>query len=122
MYFLIFHSAVNGVPGELVEAAIIDGAGSMDIVNKIHIPNIRSYINVVLTLSLISTLGNFGLVAAATGGGPGYATMTPALYMYKVAFGDGNYGYSSAMGVIIFIILIVITLISNHISGGDRNE
>jgi hypothetical protein len=47
----------------------------MDIVNKIHIPNIRSYINVVLTLSLISTLGNFGLVAAATGGGPGYATM-----------------------------------------------
>jgi raffinose/stachyose/melibiose transport system permease protein len=112
LYFLIFHSGLNAIGQELHEAAIIDGAKNFDIIRKIHMPSVLPYINVVFTLSLIGSLSGFGLVAATTGGGPGYSSMIPSMYMYKVAFGDGNMGYASAMGVIIFIIIIILTLMS----------
>jgi ABC-type glycerol-3-phosphate transport system permease component len=110
LYFLIFHAGLNNIGTELHEAAIIDGASSLQIVRKIHIPNIIQYINVVFTLTLIGSLSGFGLVAATTVGGPGYSSMIPALYMYNIAFGDGNMGYASAIGVILFIIIIILTV------------
>lgn len=73
------------------------------------------YIKVVATLSLISSLSSFGQVSALTGGGPGYETMIPALYMYKVAFGDGKQGYSSALGVVLFIVIVVLTAVINKL-------
>lgn len=112
MNFLIFHSGLNMVGKELYEAARVDGATSLQVVLKIHIPNVKSYIKVVGTLSLIGSLSGFGLVAATTGGGPGFATMIPALQMYKIAFGDGKFGYSSALGVLLFIVIIVLTMLS----------
>lgn len=114
MYFLIFHSAVNMVPEELYDAAIVDGATSFDIVRYVHIPNVKSSIKVVTTLSLIGSLSGFGLVAATTGGGPGYATMIPAMQMYKIAFGDGKFGYASALGVLLFVVIILITLLTRY--------
>lgn len=115
LYFLIFHSGLNAIGTELHEAAIIDGANSFDIIRSIHIPSVLPYISVVFTLSLIGSLSGFGLVAATTGGGPGYASMIPAMYMYKIAFGDGNMGYASAMGVVIFFIIIVLTILSRFL-------
>lgn len=112
LYFLIFHSGLNGIGTELHEAAIIDGAGTFDIVFNIHIPCIVPYINVVFTLSLIGSLSGFGLIAATTGGGPGYSSMIPAMYMYQIAFGSGNMGYASSMGVVMFIIIIILTLVT----------
>ena len=112
LYFLIFHSGLNAIGQELHEAAIIDGAKTFDIIRSIHLPNMVPYINVVFTLSLIGSLSGFGLVAATTGGGPGYSSMIPAMYMYKIAFGDGNMGYASSMGVIIFILIIILTMLS----------
>jgi ABC-type sugar transport system permease subunit len=110
MNFLIFHSGLNMVGKELYEAAIVDGATSFEVVKSIHIPNVKSSIKVVGTLSLIGSLSGFGLVAATTGGGPGYATMIPALQLYKVAFGDGNFGYASALGVILFLVIMILTM------------
>ncbi len=59
-----------------------------------------------------SESSGFGLVAATTNGGPGFATTIPALQMYKVAFGDGKFGRASAMGVILFVVIIILTLLS----------
>ena len=115
LFFLIFHAGVNNIGAELNEAAIIDGASSLRIVTGIHLPNVMPYIKVVFTLSLIGSLSGFGLVAATTGGGPGNATMIPAMYMYKVAFGEGNFGYASAMGVILFIVILALTLTSRRL-------
>lgn len=116
LYFLIFHAGINNIGMELYEAAVIDGASSLQVVTKVHLPNVVSYINVIFTLSLIGSLSNFGLVAATTGGGPGNATMTPSMYMYKVAFGSGaDFGYASAMGVILFVIIMVVTLLTRKI-------
>ena len=115
LFFLIFHSALNGIGKELHEAARIDGAETFDIVRYVHIPSIVPYINVVFTLSLIGSLSGFGLVAATTNGGPGYSSTIPALYMYKIAFGSGNMGYASSMGIVMFIIIIVLTLMTRKL-------
>jgi raffinose/stachyose/melibiose transport system permease protein len=115
LYFLIFHGGLNSIGQEIHEAAIIDGASSMDIVRKIHLPAMLPYVNVTFTLSLIGSLSGFGLVAATTGGGPGYSSMIPALHMYRIAFNEGNMGYASAMGVVLFIIIIILTLASRSL-------
>ncbi len=115
LFFLVFHGGLNGIGPDIHDAAMIDGASNLDIVRHIHLPSILPYLNVVITLSLIGSLSGFGLVAATTGGGPGYSSMIPALHMYRVAFGDGNMGYASSMGVVIFIIIIVLTLSSRRL-------
>lgn len=114
MYFLIFHSAVNMISEELYDAAIVDGATPLEVVKYVHIPNVKFSIKVVATLSMIGSLSGFGLVAATTGGGPGYATMIPAMQMYKIAFGDGKFGYASALGVVLFVVIILMTLLTRH--------
>ena len=115
LYFLIFHAGINNIGMELYEAAIIDGASSFQVITRVHLPNVVPYINVVFTLSLIGSLSNFGLVAATTGGGPGNATMIPSMLMYQVAFGDSEFGYASSMGVILFIIIMIVTLLTRKI-------
>lgn len=112
MYFLIFHSALNMIGSELYEAAVMDGATNFQVVKNIHLPNIKAYVKIVVTLSLIASLSGFGLIAATTAGGPGYSTMIPAMQMYKIAFGDGRFGYASALGVILFIVIIALTMLS----------
>lgn len=119
MYFLIIHSGLNMIGEELYEAAIVDGAKQWDVVKNIHIPNLKPYIKIVVTLSLINSLSGYGLIAATTDGGPGYTTMIPALQMYKVAFGDGKFGYASALGVVLFIVIIVLTLLSRNMLKED---
>lgn len=120
IFFLIIHTGLNMIGGEMYEAAVIDGATSMQVVRFIHIPNLKPYIKIVVTLSLINSLSGFGNIFATTGGGPGYATMIPALQMYKIAFGDGKFGYASALGVLLFILIIILTVISRRMFGKEE--
>jgi len=115
LFFLIFHAGINNIGDELYEAAVIDGANSMQVVGRIHLPNVAPYINVIFTLSLIGSLSNFGLIAATTAGGPGNSTMVPSLLMYWVAFKDGRFGRASAMGVLLFIIIMAVTLLTRKL-------
>lgn len=115
MYFLLFHTGVNSIDSSLYDAARVDGASGWDTVRYIQLPGVWPYVKVVATLSLIGSLSGFGQVSALTNGGPGYETMIPALYMYKVAFGDGRQGYSSAQGVVLFFVIVTLTLITNKL-------
>lgn len=113
MYFLLFHTGINSIDASLYDAAKVDGASSWDVIRYVQLPGVWPYVKVVATLSLIGSLSGFGQVSALTGGGPGYDTMIPALYMYKVAFGDGKYGYASALGVVLFFIIVALTVLTN---------
>lgn len=115
MYFLLFHTGINNIDASLYDAAKVDGASDWKIVRYIQLPGVWPYVKVVATLSLISSLSGFGQVSALTNGGPGYDTMIPALYMYKVAFGDGRQGYSSALGVVLFLVIVLLTVITNKL-------
>lgn len=115
MYFLLFHTGINNIDNALYDAAKVDGATSWDIVRHIQLPGVWPYVKVVATLSLIGSLSGFGQVSALTSGGPGFETMIPALYMYNVAFGDGRQGYSSALGVVLFFVIVVLTVLTNKL-------
>ena len=119
MYFLIFHTGLNMIGSELYEAARIDGATTFQIVRYIHIPGLKPYLKTVVTLSLISSLSGFGNVFATTGGGPGFTTMIPALQMYQQAFGDGKFGYASALGVLLMLVIVLLTLFSRGLFGKE---
>lgn len=116
LYFLIFHSAVNNVGQELYEAAVIDGATNWQVAWKVHIPNVMGYVTVISTLSLIGSLSGFGAIAATTGGGPGNATMIPAMYIFNIAFQDGRFGYASAMGTVMMVIIMTLTLLQRKLT------
>ena len=122
LYFLIFHAGINNIGTDIFEAALIDGANNFQMVTQIHLPNIVPFIKVVFTLTLIGSLSGFGLVAATTGGGPGNATMIPSMMMYKVAFGEGNFGYASAIGVILLIIIMTLTLLTRKVMFAPSEE
>ena len=87
----------------------------MQVVRYIHVPNLKPYVKTIFTLSLIGSLSGFGQIYAMTGGGPGYATMIPSLLMYKVAFGDGQFGYASALGMVIMLVIVVLTVVSRKL-------
>ena len=118
LYFLIFHSAVNNVGQELYEAAVIDGATNWQVAWKVQVPNVMGYVSVIATLALIGSLSGFGAIAATTGGGPGIATTIPSLLMYSVAFQNGRFGYASAMGTIIMIVILILTFFQRKLTKG----
>ena len=116
LFFLIMHSAINTIPRELSESAELDGCKKIDIIRYIHIPNLMPFISTILTLTIIGSLQNYGLVAATTGGGPGFSSMIPSLYMYKVAFGNSDLGYGSALGMFLLVVIFSLTLISRRLT------
>lgn len=111
LYFLIYHSAINGISNEVQEAAQLDGCTGIRLIRYIHIPTIKPYIRIIFMLSMIGSLQNYGLVAATTGGGPGYDTYMLSLHMYKTAFGSYEMGYASSMGIIIIGIIVILTIV-----------
>ena len=94
--------------------SLLDNLYSAYINTHILLDFYNDSIKTVFTLSLISSLSGFGNIFATTGGGPGYATMIPSMQIYNVAFGDGDFGYASSLGVLLMIVVVIITLVSRR--------
>ncbi len=107
---LIFQAALDNVPTDIQEAAVVDGASSIVILFRVILPNIKGSIVTNMMLNTLSTLGVFGLIYMMTGGGPGSATTTLPLLMYKEAFGSFQIGYGTAISMIILVIGVVLSL------------
>ena len=117
LYFLIFHAGLNNIPKELIESAQIDGCTSRQIVRYIHLPLVRVYIGTTTMLVVISSLQDYVKILVTTGGGPdGFSTFTPAVMLYKKAFEAGKMGYASSVGVVMFIVIMALTIISFKVS------
>lgn len=107
--FLIFYAAIGGFNEEVIEAAKIDGATGWKIFTRVHLPLLIPQFKVVIILMILQSLQDFTRVFVLTGGGPGDATMTPALAMYHAAFAGSEYGYASAIGMCLFVVIICLT-------------
>jgi raffinose/stachyose/melibiose transport system permease protein len=94
---VIFFAGMQRIPGSLYEAAMLDGAGALRQFVSITIPCLKNEFTVILILMLINALNTYPMVAAVTNGGPGYATMVPALYGFRVFSFQNNVGYGSAI-------------------------
>ncbi|PZF82181.1 carbohydrate ABC transporter permease [Jiangella anatolica] len=106
---LIFLAALQGVPKELTEAARVDGAGRLRTFRSVTLPMISPEILMVTILMTIGSLKVFAQVLLLTEGGPGYETTVLAYYIYRQAFGNGDFGYAGALSVLLFLVLVVLT-------------
>ncbi|WP_246321088.1 carbohydrate ABC transporter permease [Paenibacillus germinis] len=113
LYVIIFVNAMTAIPKSLYESAILEGAGHMTRLFQITIPLIMSIVRVSVLFLIISTLKTFELILIMTNGGPSGSTDVIGLYMFNLAFGNEyiNYGYASAVGMILFVILVTAKLL-----------
>ena len=108
---VIFYAALIAVPGDLSEAALVDGATTFQEYVHIRIPYIKPVIIANCVLVLNGSLRSFEYSYLLTGGGPGNSSELMTTYMYKQAFSGMKYGYGSAVAVLIVAICLTAGLL-----------
>ncbi|MFJ1551321.1 carbohydrate ABC transporter permease [Streptomyces sp. NPDC088246] len=106
---LIYLAAMVGIPGELYEAAEVDGAGIWRRIWHVMLPQLRSVIGLLLLVQLINTVQVFTEPYVFTGGGPENSTLTVLLLIFRYAFQDGEYGQAAALS---FLMVLALALLS----------
>ncbi|MHC5249244.1 carbohydrate ABC transporter permease [Enterococcus sp. HY326] len=108
---MVFQSALDDIPKEVEEAAIMDGASRWQVIRKITIPMVKGTISTNLMLVTLQTLGVFTLIYTMTGGGPGNQTSTLPVFMYKQAFVSYQLGYGTAISLVLLALGAAASLI-----------
>lgn len=115
-YILIYYAALKNIPESLIEAARIDGATPFQIATRIKLPLIKEVVSVTIVLAIVGSLKYFDLIYVMTAGGPNGASEVMASYMYKLAFNSYNFGYGSAIGFLLLIITMIVTVIVRKVT------
>ncbi len=109
---LIFYGGLISIPGELFDAAKVDGAGGLRRFWSLDLPLLLGQIRLLLILGFIGGVQEFGAVFLTTGGGPGSATYVPALELYYQAVRFNNFGLASAIGAVLFLVILGGTILN----------
>ena len=109
--FVLFLAALQDIPRDLTEAATVDGANRLQRLWFVILPHMRPVISMVITLQLISTLRIFSQVYVMTNGGPAGSSSSPIFYIYSVAIVRSLFGYASAIGMMLFVVILAVTLV-----------
>jgi multiple sugar transport system permease protein len=107
--FLILLAGLQAIPQEPYEAALIDGSSGWQTFRHVTLPLLKPAILVALLLRTMDLLRVFDQVFILTEGGPGFATETISLYIYRTAFRFSDFGYAAAMS---FVLLIITNIVS----------
>ncbi|MGB4407990.1 MAG: sugar ABC transporter permease [Sphaerochaeta sp.] len=110
MNVLIFMGAVLNMPGDVIEAARIDGAKGWNLFSKIKLPLLMPTVMMVTIVTVIGSMRVFDTIKLMTDGGPEGSTMVVVYYIYHQAFRMFETGYASAIAVVLFGIVLVLTL------------
>ncbi|MGQ5633946.1 MULTISPECIES: carbohydrate ABC transporter permease [unclassified Streptomyces] len=102
---LIYLAALQSIPGELYEAAELDGAGLLQRVRHVTVPQTRFVILMLMLLQIIATMQVFTEPFVITGGGPENATVTVLYLIYKYAFLYNDFGGACALSVMLLVLL-----------------
>ena len=117
---LILLAGFIAIPHEIIDAALVDGATGWRRFRNIELPQISGQMKVLIILTFIGTVQDFGRPLFMTKGGPGWATMVPGLRMYYSFTQESQYGYASAVGVVLFVIILILTLINQRLIRGSE--
>ncbi|GIP39475.1 hypothetical protein J31TS4_27550 [Paenibacillus sp. J31TS4] len=112
MQLLVMYSGLIAIPEEVIEAVRMDGARPMRIIRSIHLPLLSGQFKLLIVLALIGIVQDFGSILIVTGGGPMDSTYVPALQMYYAATKFSDLGYASALGVSMFLVILLITVLN----------
>ncbi len=110
-HMLLLYAGIQGVPNEIKEAALIDGATESQVNRKIIIPLIKPVLRVCLIISVTGSLKIFDMVYILTGGGPAHATEVPSTLLYSRMFLRNQYGLGSAIAVLLIILCMIVAVI-----------
>jgi ABC-type sugar transport system permease subunit len=116
LFLVIYMATLNTIPPELMEAAEVDGANSVQRFFKITLPLMMPGITINSVLSLAGGLKQYDHVKVITGGGPGGATQTITLLSVEKAFSYNRRGYSSAIILVLFILIVIVSVIQISIT------
>lgn len=116
---VIFIAALQGVPQELREAALIDGANSWQAFTRITLPLIRPTMLFVCVMTMLSSFQVFDIIQVMTNGGPNNQTQVLMLDIYKSAFRYQNMGWAAAESFVLFLIVMGVTLFQMRVLRTD---
>ncbi len=121
---LLFYAGMQTISPSIYEAASLDGSSGLRTFWSVTLPLLRPITAMVLVVSLIGSFQIFDTVAVATSGGPGNATRVIYFYIYQKAFEQFDMGYAATMGVALFAIIFVFSLVQLRVlraSDSDLN-
>jgi multiple sugar transport system permease protein len=120
---LIYLAALQSVPGDLLEAAQLDGCTKAGAFWRIQVPLLRPVSGFLLVWLTINSLQLFDEVYVTTKGGPLHSTTVVVYYLYQQAFAYFHAGYAAAIAVLLFVAIALITLVQMRFSGaGERGD
>ncbi|HVF48906.1 MAG TPA: sugar ABC transporter permease [Pyrinomonadaceae bacterium] len=108
--FLVLLAGLQAIPQEPYEAALIDGSSAWQTFLHVTLPLLRPAILIALLLRTMDLLRVFDQIFILTEGGPGFATETISLYIYRAAFRFSDFGYAAAMSFVLLLLTNIISL------------
>ena len=121
-YMVNYIAGIIAVPGELLEAARIDGATSFQVFRKITIPMIMPAISICMLTSMTFAFKLFDIIMVFTKGGPANSTVSVAYNIYKEAFVNSKYGLATAKSLVFVVFVLIITAIQMKITKSKEVE
>ncbi|MBY9078624.1 sugar ABC transporter permease [Paenibacillus sp. HN-1] len=107
---ILYIASMIGVSKELFEAAEVDGASRWHVITKILIPSVQPTTTYITIINIIAVLKIFVVIQLLTGGGPNNSSVTLMYYLYNNAFKYNQLGVASAVGVIMFVITLLLSV------------
>ncbi len=121
-HMILYLAAIENIPPSLIEMATIDGADSWERLKSITLPLIKPIIGIDTVLIATGSLRYFDLIYVMSNGGPNHSSEVMALYMYYKSFRDMQYGYGSAIAVVLLCMCLLITVILNRVFKSEDIE
>jgi multiple sugar transport system permease protein len=117
---ILFTAGMKQIPDDVYEAAKLDGAGYLTVLTKITMPLLRDTSILVLILQIIASFKVFGQSYVMTGGGPYGSTRVLVQYIYETGFSYFRMGYASAMSILLFVIILLISVVQLFATRGEK--
>jgi raffinose/stachyose/melibiose transport system permease protein len=121
-HMILYLAAIENIPVSLIEMATIDGAGAWERLKSIILPIIKPIIGIDTVLIATGSLRYFDLIYVMSNGGPNHSSEVMALYMYYKSFRDMQYGYGSAIAVVLLGMCMLITVVLNRLFKSEAIE
>jgi multiple sugar transport system permease protein len=119
---LLLFAGLQAIPHHVYEVANLDGASPWQTFHKITMPLLRPVLVLVLIVTVIGSFQVFDTVAVTTLGGPVNASRVLQFYIYQKAFTESDFGYGSALAVILFVILALVAFIQMKFLKGNESD
>ncbi|KPV47858.1 hypothetical protein SE17_41185, partial [Kouleothrix aurantiaca] len=123
-YMVLFVAGMQGIPPEYYEAAEIDGATSWVKFWSVTVPLLWDTIRTAIVFLAIGAMDLFAQVQVMTNGsgGPSRAADVVPTYLYQTAFSDGQFGYATAMGLVLLILVFILSVLSLRFTARETLE